>query len=282
MNDIVPFGKYRGQPVAALVADQQYTDWLTQQDWFKARYAAIYNVVVNNNFGEPAETPEHNRYQAMFLDEKFRCAVVDVLNPKHRLEFEMGKDWWALSAKEHELEELEKETKSKRDDIRDGIQRTEEQRKGDKFWETYGPEEIKRNQTKLLEIEERTRSVTELVAEMQSKLAGSYDLEIPKVEFEVKVPTADGKVSGAADVQLTVYGCPLRIEIKPSMGDDFPAVMRQMKASACQLLYLGAYTGAGATYEQMKAMFKASRMYVLSHAEIEHHLSTSTSGEGRK
>jgi hypothetical protein len=61
MTDVVPFGKS--------------LDLLVQQDWFKTRYANIYNVVVNTTVGEPEETPEHNRYQAMFLDEKFRIAL---------------------------------------------------------------------------------------------------------------------------------------------------------------------------------------------------------------
>jgi uncharacterized protein (DUF3820 family) len=67
---IVPFGKYKGQPLEALRADRGYLDWLVGQDWFRARHTAMYQIIVNN-FGEPAETPEHNRLQNRFLDDGF-------------------------------------------------------------------------------------------------------------------------------------------------------------------------------------------------------------------
>jgi len=31
MTNIVPFGKYKGQPVDVLAADHAYCDWLTSQ-----------------------------------------------------------------------------------------------------------------------------------------------------------------------------------------------------------------------------------------------------------
>jgi len=33
-GDIVPFGKYKGQPVEALQGDPAYADWLAAQPWF--------------------------------------------------------------------------------------------------------------------------------------------------------------------------------------------------------------------------------------------------------
>jgi hypothetical protein len=57
LTDVVPFGKYKDQPVATLLADRNYTDWLVQQDWFKQRYATIYNVVINNSTGTTSTKP---------------------------------------------------------------------------------------------------------------------------------------------------------------------------------------------------------------------------------
>lgn len=68
---IVPFGKYKGQPVEAMAADKQYLDWLTAQPWFREKFQNIYTLVVNN-LQEPTETPEHNKLQALFLNEDFR------------------------------------------------------------------------------------------------------------------------------------------------------------------------------------------------------------------
>lgn len=69
--DVVPFGKYKGQPVGALVADADYCDWLLAQPWFRDRFANVYQVVVNYG-AEPVETPEHNALQLSFLDDA-RC-----------------------------------------------------------------------------------------------------------------------------------------------------------------------------------------------------------------
>src|SRR5262249_17313311 len=43
---------------------------------------------------------------------------------------------------------------------------------------------------------------------------------------------------------------PFHIELKPVIGDDYPAVLRQMKRTKADVLVVGEYTGAGATREQ--------------------------------
>jgi hypothetical protein len=74
-SKLVPFGKYKGQPIEVLAQDRDYCDWLMEQDWFRTRFQPIYTVIVNN-FGEPSETPEHNRLQAKFTDPDFRRRFV--------------------------------------------------------------------------------------------------------------------------------------------------------------------------------------------------------------
>jgi hypothetical protein len=69
-ENIVPFGKYKGQPIEAMAQDQQYITWLQGQSWFLERYQNI-NTLIINNFREPSETPEHNNIQASFTDESF-------------------------------------------------------------------------------------------------------------------------------------------------------------------------------------------------------------------
>lgn len=69
-SNVIPFGKYKGQPIEAIQHDKQYLDWLANQSWFKERYQNL-NAIIINNFNEPAETPEHNKLQAMFTDDDF-------------------------------------------------------------------------------------------------------------------------------------------------------------------------------------------------------------------
>jgi hypothetical protein len=134
--------------------------------------------------------------------------------------------------------------------------------------------EAEKEQVELQKIEEQIRFVSVKIAKLQSD---PIRPTVPKVEFEVRAVTAEDRwgrqtMSGAADVALTVGKRNLRIEIKPAMGDDFPAVMRQMKASACGLLYLVEYTGTGATLDRVKKMFEASGMAIFMHADFEQHL----------
>jgi hypothetical protein len=83
--EIIPFGKYKGQPVDALAEDRPYCEWLLQQDWFRTRYTAIHTLIINN-FGQPEETPEHNVLQALFVDEDFRTRfVTHVLGGQERV-----------------------------------------------------------------------------------------------------------------------------------------------------------------------------------------------------
>jgi hypothetical protein len=77
--EIVPFGKYKGQPVETLAADRDYCDWLTAQPWFSERYRNVYNVVVNYG-AEPQDSPEHNQMQARFLDDAWCFALADLLH----------------------------------------------------------------------------------------------------------------------------------------------------------------------------------------------------------
>jgi len=82
-GEVVPFGKYRGQPVEALAADQDYAAWLLSQPWFRDRWPNVYNVVVAYG-GEPQDSPEHNQMQARFLDGPWCLALADLLAPSWR------------------------------------------------------------------------------------------------------------------------------------------------------------------------------------------------------
>jgi len=67
---IVTFGKYKGRPVTDMLADTKYVEWCKQQEFFK-NHTTIYNICVNQTIGsQPSNTPEHNRMQNLFLDNK--------------------------------------------------------------------------------------------------------------------------------------------------------------------------------------------------------------------
>lgn len=81
-NEVVPFGKYKGQPVEILRADDDYCQWLMGQDWFRIKFGNIYQTIINYG-GEPQESPEHNELQASFLDDARCFRLARLLYPNH-------------------------------------------------------------------------------------------------------------------------------------------------------------------------------------------------------
>ena len=77
-GEIVPFGKYKGQPVERMMADASYCEWALAQPWFRERFAALFALIVNGGDLD-ADTPEHNRMQALFLDGDMCVAAYRVI-----------------------------------------------------------------------------------------------------------------------------------------------------------------------------------------------------------
>lgn len=67
-NGIVPIGKYKGQPLERLMADQPYSEWLLAQSWFIDRYAELAQLLRRGRLTEPQDTPEHNAMVARLID----------------------------------------------------------------------------------------------------------------------------------------------------------------------------------------------------------------------
>ena len=67
---VLPFGKYKGQPVDVLQSDPEYCEWLISQGWFSERFPQI-NTLIINNFAKAEDTPVHNSLQARFVEKLF-------------------------------------------------------------------------------------------------------------------------------------------------------------------------------------------------------------------
>src|SRR5262245_55636640 len=92
---IIPFGKYKGRLLDEVLADDPgYLQWLCGQDWFRAKFNILHQVIINRG-AEPEETPEHNALQVKFLNEDFRERFLQYLTglsrcPESDVEFEVG------------------------------------------------------------------------------------------------------------------------------------------------------------------------------------------------
>jgi hypothetical protein len=85
---VVPFGKYKDQPVTALLEDPKYLEWCKQQEFFK-KYTTIYNICVNQTIqsNQPSKTPEHNKLQKLFLKREF---ILDFVNKVFYLDISLS------------------------------------------------------------------------------------------------------------------------------------------------------------------------------------------------
>ena len=196
-TDVVPFGKYKGQPAEVLLADREYCDWLGAQPWFRDRYPAVYQVIVNYG-AEPADSPEHNQMQAAFLDDARCVALARLL-------------WPAVLA----------------DDYRSDT--------GDYY--TFDPE-----------------------ARLRWK------------DFEWR--GWDVIFTFGGDLKMSAsFG----VELKPDLGDDFPAVLRQVRSYGTgegyprrkRCVVVRRHHFEAVTWEQVVAMFEASGVTLIHESDLE-------------
>jgi len=190
-SSLIPFGKYKGQPTEILAADPQYMEWLTSQGWVRERFPQLYTLIINN-FGETADTPEHNALQARFLDESLCIQVAHMV------------------------------------------------------WDCFHLESIPAD-----------------YINCEFEPEGGGDILIRYREWM--------KLSNGYWVK--VQGPFIVLELKPSMGDDFPGILRSIKRLKtgaysgarlkCVCIY-NAYTGTGASIHDVQRMFASSSVLLAS------------------
>jgi hypothetical protein len=85
------------------------------------------------------------------------------------------------------------------------------------------------------------------------------EFEVSGVDVVLSVSTSSNEFVKQPDWWRTEYqyfwhhgywSQSFEIELKPIIGDDYPAVLRQMKANKSAVLFVGEYRGQGASQEQ--------------------------------
>jgi len=297
-NKIVPFGKHKGKPVEELIADQGYCEWLMAQPGFRERYPQIYQVIVN--YGqEPTETPEHNSLQVLFLDEQYVHRFINHIRtfrnrkPLHesvkiKVKFEVNgidvllsyegssKSNTVLFAEEAAAVERTKNDLTDYKKLRpenlvrypesplswlpyDKARWTQDQRDTYKRKEQEYKEDLRK-----YEVEDKIYRVRLAAYEPKEKLlvetaAGALE------QFSNAVDEFDSE-NRFADI------C---VEIKPFVGDDYPAVLRQIRGNLRQgynsvnkVLFTRAYTGVGATEKQFIKFFESAEIRVVFERDV--------------
>ncbi len=79
--EIVPFGKYAGQPIERLLSDVNYLDWVKGQPGLmrslETRHPAFFNIIITGG-PETEDTPDHNALQLRLFDRAFQLAFLEV------------------------------------------------------------------------------------------------------------------------------------------------------------------------------------------------------------
>jgi hypothetical protein len=252
--ELVPFGKYKGQPVEVLANDKGYCDWLMTQGDFMDRFPQVKTLIVNN-FKEPEDTPDHNRLQGLFLDEcfclKFAAKFID--EEKERELFnEYLEDFQKV--KESAAEYIEERERTKDDDWRQMYSYICNLEPYD-YIEPYI--DGLRFETDGIDVKFTYRLRND---DISHKMPNGIVINRDSIERNNRV-----YYTNSSDIYIIWF----KIEIKPSVGDDFPSIMRQMKSNECNTLFYSEYNGVGVSEDQMRKMMKIEQIRTIRLDEIE-------------
>lgn len=213
--NVVPFGKYKGQPIEVMAEDPSYVEWLNGQGWVKDKYPQFYTVIINN-FAEPSDTPEHNAIQVLFLEEEFCLRFLSAYLRMYR--------------------------------------------HGDFLHSEYSA--YPRFECKGIDV------LIDYVV-FRSHSFGSYEKEIGEWFNAGREGIRRFCIKDALHECSRDESC--AIEIKPSLGDDFPSVLRQAirMEQGFRCVVFRDFVATSVTLEQVRAMFKSSGVLLFSLAEIQ-------------
>jgi uncharacterized protein (DUF3820 family) len=256
---IIPFGKYKGRLVEeVLLDDPAYLQWLAGQDWFRAKFNILHQVIINRG-AEPEETPDHNAMQVKFLDDEFCLRFMRYLKPeienKARRTLNDESRLIALKGTEREIKETESSLKHYESYIAEIKKRIEQQRM-DSYWRgSFDEYQQKVGETgvTLAQLRADRENLLKEVGEIKFRFSRKFEERGVDI-----VLTCD--IKSKIHQNILPYWFEAKIEIKPVIGDDYPAVLRQIKANGSDVLF------KGATQEQfVKTMATAGIRVVFAH-----------------
>lgn len=264
---VVPFGKLKGRPYEALLADPAYAKYLLTSKYaeLERNEPALFSFLVAR-FGMPDATPAHNALQNRFLDPSFALRFALAANPH-------------LVASVDALRCI---------DIPE-IWRQYVKRKFERFLEA------RRLELRPLMIKHVVLALDELVKELMTQVsrvavrnyqgtvccnellnpvrACVHQFEHKNVDIVYSVESGGDIVileDQADDTQIAhllgnvLHGKgPLRVEVKPIVGDDYPNVLRQMKSLRETQLLVAEFTATTTSWDEFLKVFSMSGIQVI-------------------
>lgn len=274
---LLPLGKYKGQPFEVLLTDAGYAVWLLGSKYaqLEQKYPALFAFLVGR-FGLPERTPVHNSLQNRFLDEEFCLRFALASSPRLRaaadqlaqLKFDL-EPLWRKNVQDSFAASLRlSETHSNKTALARGAKWLEALRGALKAeWpllRLYGA-------TRDLPAREG-KCITLELSGLEFEADGADVRYRVEMGFELLARRSDVLTGERRDTAvLAQLQAPrsFRIEVKPVVGDDYPMVLRRMKAANNTALLVGEYNGVGATWEQVVKVFSLSKISVVTLDEVE-------------
>lgn len=106
------------------------------------------------------------------------------------------------------------------------------------------------------------KNLSQKPVDFHLKFLPIFEEEAIDVKFSIEL------ILKHAEYEFKAERGPFPIEIKPSISDDYPAVLRQMRSNKSTILFLNSYTGVGATRDQFIQTFNLSGITVIFKDEI--------------
>ena len=267
-GSVVPFGKYKNQPLEVLLADPDYVTWLRQaKPDIRSKYPTVFQFIVAH-YGEPSRTPDHNALQNRFLDREFQLKFALAACPQigewvglhrvnlnrtferhfqrseERLREKVKTSKYAALTLDRELQTLFAEREELRKTLQLCIETGED--RGDFVEYPFAVENL-----------HFEHGGADVVYELRHRWAwrkpGLYDYS--HLQNPVLISVADG-----------MY---FSIQIKPVLGDDYPAVLRSMKAVHSSHLLVRDYTGTGGTWDMVCRALALDKIKAVRLADVE-------------
>lgn len=249
---ILPFGKHKGERVDEVMrTDPKWIEWIMAQPWFREKHPTLVQVIVNGGAAPDDDTPEHNRMQALFLEPAICAAAYRAIQGNQAI------DKRVMNNLLGQVYDSNTSWQYREQRILNAAKEAEDQ---------FAPAIAAASYVERCKLKSQAQSAAETAAKTKAveiAATGAEQLKLiaasaKRVEFEVS----------GWDVQIH----DVLIELKPTLGDDYPSVLRKMKARprnhSCTALIVGQFDASGATWSQVVSMFAASGIKAIHLHEI--------------
>lgn len=276
-QQLLSFGKHKGQPFEVLLQDSGYALWLMSSMFAKLQtnHPELLAFLVSR-YGMPDRTPVHNKLQNKFLDDSF-C-----------VQFALAGSAKVRTAVEHLSKTVINVEALWRDRVEVSTRRLSSLSGMDERKSEIGAAEKALNKVQVALLHEAEHIWVAGVSGSSTKgemcdVARIRALELEVDGADVRFLVEQSYVVGTQlHVSTRSYNAPdtiylgsygesetFRIEVKPILGDDYPAVLRTMKATNCTHLLVAEYCGEGATWQEVVKVFALSKIVAVLLDDVE-------------